>query len=299
MTPQQSWTAAKADLLAAFGSPAAFALLGTILAYPFHTALRASFTYVPAAWLHGPKASGKTLLAAAIHDFYHPSPDKLFTVANSGSPEAISRFLAAYPHAPVCLDEWRESPPGDDEANDPADHWKRPGQKLPDHWKANSNSPENPILLAALDHGEIQRGIYGTISYRTEKLAVPIICGELPSFDSDLRSRFLHFELPRRQTTLEATSAFYQLLDHRQHYHLILPEIIERQYKAIASITRHTRNFAPAISSEITDRSRWDIAIAFSTFQTIDHFIDPTSNDTDTLAAWLMDHAQTFLPSFA
>lgn len=198
------------DLHNLIGHGSSEALIATTLAFLIHPHVVNSGITLgkPGLWIHGPKGSGKSIIAQLLMRLC--GMHNHFPLTGDSTTAAHERIFATYSGIPVHIDEWRNS-----------------------HLKANRihQSKIEGMLCNAFNGLAIAKGTSDkSASIQLAKaITVPIITGEQVTNDSALLSRYIHVTASPRQIPMG---------DHMDSIHSILSRSTE--YYRITRFLLHT-----------------------------------------------------------
>ncbi len=287
-SPAETWTDTQAQAATFITCPHHAALfLGTIFAYPLHATLRENFGLLPGAWLFSPEQqsrirnlkSSTPAIADFIHGIYHADPLETagFCTDQETTTQSIIQRMAAYPHAP----------------------WICSGY--------NGIHPPTEFLTHSCETGIIPRGVYGTRTYRVDRLSPPVVISPvLPP--SELASRFLLFHQERGLQSglhslihpLPINSQPSTLNPQQSSLSTLLPHLIADRSWCRTTL-RHSRLIERGLAADLPDmpfRHRVLLAIAAGVFTATEEILNPPASSSpptansqpSTLPSWLTTH---------
>jgi hypothetical protein len=204
------------------GEGPAEAAIATTLAFLIHPHLTSLPRPLgkPGLWLHGPKGTGKSIIAEILMRLC--GMHNHFPLTRDATKFACQRTLESYSAIPVHIDEWRNA--------------ERRGRSKAREHQCNIEG----LLSNAFTGLPIAKGtahISKSINLVTPH-TVPLITGEETSSDHALLSRYIIIDIKGRDTT------YIPRGDHPDSIHSMLQRAKEH-YRITRFLLRHSSHFIP------------------------------------------------------
>lgn len=230
------------DLHNLIGEGAAEATLATTLAFLIHPHLAHSLHHPlgkPGLWIHGPKASGKSIIAQLLMRLC--GMHNHFPLTRDSTPAAYEKIFATYSGIPVHIDEWRNV--------------ERRGSSKANRY--NQQKIES-LICNAYAGLEMAKGSSESKSIQLSKaFTVPIITGEQVTEDSALLSRYILVTAEPRQIPMgDHMDSIHSILSRSTEYYRITRFLLHVTHQFAASAMARMQSYIQANPNPLSVQGR-------------------------------------------